>query len=132
VKPVSARIARVIPVGTRMVCADNTGAKILELISVKGYKGRKRRMPAAGVANMVVCTVKQGTQKWRHQVVKAVIIRQKKEYRRPNGMRVKFADNAAVIVNGKGEPQGSGIKGPIAKEVVERFSMVGKIASIVV
>ena len=58
--------------------------------------------------------------------------RQKKEYRRPNGMRIKFEDNAAVLINEKGEPRGTRIKGPIAKEVVERFSVIGKIATIVI
>ena len=81
---------------------------------------------------MVVCSVKEGDVKIRKQVVKAVIIRQKKEYRRPNGIRVKFEDNAAVIVDDKGNPKGTMIKGPIAKEAVERFSPIGKIATIVV
>jgi large subunit ribosomal protein L14 len=62
----------------------------------------------------------------------AVIIRQRKEYRRANGMRIKFEDNAAVLINEKLEPRASEIKGPVAKEVVERFPAVGKIATIVV
>lgn len=131
-KAVKARITRGIPVGTLIDCVDNSGVKKLNLISVLGYKGVKRRMPAAGVADMVVCSVREGTVKWRKQIVKAVIVRQKKEYRRADGMRVSFEDNAAVIVNDKGEPQGSQIKGPIAREVVERFSVIGKIASFVV
>lgn len=130
-KPIKARITRAIPTGTQINCADNTGIKILNLISVMGYKGRKRRLAATGVGDMIVCSVKRGTQKWRKQVVKAVVIRQKKEYRRTNGMRIKFEDNAAVIVNEKGEPQGSQIKGPVAREVVERFIRIGKIASFV-
>ncbi|MCD6226422.1 MAG: 50S ribosomal protein L14 [Candidatus Aenigmarchaeota archaeon] len=131
-KAVKAKVTRAIPVGARIQCADNTGAKELEVISVIGYKGRKRRLASAGVADMIVCSVKKGTPKWRKQVVRAVIVRQKKEYRRANGLRVKFEDNAAVLVNDRGDPQGSQIKGPIAKEVVERFLTIGKIASIVV
>ena len=53
-------------------------------------------------------------------------------YRRKNGIRIKFEDNAAVIVDEKGEPKGTEIKGPVAKEAVERFSALGRIASIVV
>ncbi|MDI6826661.1 MAG: 50S ribosomal protein L14 [Candidatus Aenigmarchaeota archaeon] len=131
-KPIKARITRGIPVGAFVECADNTGAKLLRVISVFGYKGRRRRKPSAGIADLVNCTVKEGTVKWRKQIVRAVIVRQKKEFRRPDGLRVEFEDNAAVLVNEKDEPIGSQIKGPIAKEVVERFSRIGKIASIVV
>ena len=63
---------------------------------------------------------------------RAVIIRQRKEYRRPSGMRVSFEDNAAVLVDDKNEPKGSLIKGPVAKEVVERFPTISKVASIIV
>jgi large subunit ribosomal protein L14 len=131
-KAVKAKITRAIPVGAFIDCVDNTGAKKLQVISVLGYKGRRRRLPAAGIADMVKCSVKEGTVKWRKQVVTAVIVRQKKEFRRPNGLRVSFEDNAAVIVNEKGEPVGSQIKGPIAREVVERFLPLGKVASMVV
>ncbi|MCD6402956.1 MAG: 50S ribosomal protein L14 [Candidatus Aenigmarchaeota archaeon] len=131
-KAVKASVTRGIQVGSYINCADNTGAKVLKVISVIGYKGRRRRRASAGVGDMVVCSVKEGDVKIRKQVVKAVIIRQKKEYRRPNGIRVKFEDNAAVIVDDKGNPKGTMIKGPIAKEAVERFSPIGKIATIVV
>lgn len=131
-KPIKARMTRGIPVESLIDCADNTGAKKLKLISVFGYKGRRRRRPSAGIADLVKCSVKEGTVKWRKQVVRAIIVRQKKEFRRLSGLRVQFEDNAAIIVNEKNEPQGSQIKGPIAKEVTERFLTVGKIASIVV
>jgi large subunit ribosomal protein L14 len=80
----------------------------------------------------VKCSVKKGDVKIRKQVVNAVIIRQKAEYRRPNGLRVSFEDNAAVLVDDNFEPKGTEIKGPVAKEAVERFSSIGKIASMVV
>ncbi len=131
-KALKARVTRGIPVGCILECADNTGAKKLGMISVIGYHGRKRRLGAAGVGDVISCSVKKGTQKWRKQVIRALIIRQKKEYRRKEGIRVKFEDNAAIIVNEKTEPQGSRIKGPVAREVVERFLSVGKIASFVV
>ena len=131
-KAIKARITKAIPVGAYIECADNTGAKKLQVISVFGYKGVRRRKPSAGVADVVNCSVKEGTVKWRKQVVRAVIIRQKKEYRRLNGLRVEFEDNAAILVNEKNEPAGSQVKGPMAKEVVERFLSVGKIAGVVV
>ncbi len=131
-KGISAKIPRVIQLKTRLQCADNTGAKELELISVLSYKGRLRRIPKAGIGDVIICAVKKGKEKMRHQVVYAVIVRQKKEFSRNDGFHVKFTDNAAVLVNPKTfEPQGTEIRSVIAKEVVERFSAIGKIASIV-
>lgn len=123
---------RALPVGARLVCADNTGAKELQIISVVGYKGARRRMPKAGVGDQVVVSVKKGTPDLRKQVIRAVIIRQAKEYRRKDGMRVKFEDNAAVIVTPEGAPKGSEIRGPVAKEAAERWPRVAGIASIIV
>lgn len=131
-KAVKARITKALPVGSYINCSDNTGAKMLQIISVKGYKGVRRRQPKAGVASVIKCSVKEGDVKMRKQVVNAVIIRQKAEYRRSNGMRIRFEDNAAIIVDEKNEPKGSQIKGPVAKEVVERFIAIGKIAGMVV
>jgi large subunit ribosomal protein L14 len=131
-KAISARVTKCLEVGSYLKCTDNSGAKLLQIIAVKGYKGVRRRRARAGVGDIVVCSVKKGDPKLRKQIVLAVIVRQRKEYRRPNGIRIKFEDNAAVLINEKREPRASEIKGPIAKEVVERFSAVGKIASIVV
>jgi len=115
-----------------LICADNTGARELEIIAVKGYKGVRRRYPAAGVGDIVVVSVKKGTPEIRKQVHYAVIIRQRKEYRRPDGTRVKFEDNAAVITNERGDPRGSEIRGPVAREAAERFPKIGTIATIIV
>lgn len=132
-KSVSSKITKPIPLGCRLNCIDNSGAKVIELIAVKGYKGKRRRYPRAGVGDVIVASVKKGNEKMRHKVVYAAIVRQKKEYRRADGTRIKFTDNAAVIIKPKKyEPQGSEIRSVIAKEVVERFSAIGKIASIVV
>ena len=131
-KAVTANIARSIHLKTRLVCADNSGAKEIELIAVKGYKGKLRRLPKAGVGDVIICSVKKGKEKLRKTVVYAVVVRQRKEYRLDDGERVKFLDNAAVLVNPKTfEPQGTEIRSVIAKEAVERFSPIGKIASIV-
>lgn len=131
-KAVRASIKKALPVGSYIFCADNTGAKVLQIISVLGYKGVRRRRASAGVADVVKCSVKEGDVKMRKQVVTAVIVRQKAEYRRPTGLRVAFEDNAAILVDENFEPKGTQIKGPIAKEVVERFSAIGKIATMVV
>ena len=131
-KPMSAKISPALQVGTRLKCVDNSGAKEVQIIAVKGYHGVKNRIPRCGVGSLVIVAVKKGIPKMKHEVLHAVIVRQRKEYRRPNGMRMKFEDNAVVIVSEKGEPKGTRIKTPIAKEVVERFSMVGKIATTVV
>ncbi|MDF2957329.1 MAG: Ribosomal protein L14 [Candidatus Alkanophagales archaeon MCA70_species_1] len=131
-KGIKSSVPRALPVGARLECADNTGAKELQIIMVKGYRGVLNRYPAAGVGDMVVVSVKKGTPEMRKQVLNAVIIRQKKEIRRPSGIRVKFEDNAAIITDDKGDPKGTEIRGPVAKEAVERFSKIASAASIIV
>ncbi len=131
-KALSSSVTKGLTTRSVLRCADNSGAKWLEIIAVKGFKGKRRKKPECGVGSFVFCKVRSGNEKVRHQVLKAVIIRQKKEYRRANGMRISFDDNAAVILNDKGEATASIIKGPVAREAVERFPTVGKIASIIV
>src|SRR3989338_11717452 len=121
-KGLTANMTRPLSLGAQLVCADNSGAKVLEIIAVKGYHGRLRRLPRAGVGDVIMCSVKKGKEKVRHTVVHAVVVRQKKEYMRYDGMRVSFSDNAAVVVNSKTyEPVGTEVRSVIAKEVVERF-----------
>jgi len=131
-KPVSSKITKSLQVGSFIKCVDNSGADEIQIIAVKNYKGVKRRKPRCGVADLVVAAVKKGNEKMRHEVVQAVIVRQKQAYRRRSGMRIRFEDNASVLVNERGEARGTRLKGPIAKEVVERFSTIGKIATTVV
>ena len=131
-KAISIKVTKSLPVGAIITCADNTGAKHLQIISVKGFRGTRRTKPCAGVADFVTCRVYKGNEKVRHEMHKAVIIRQRKEYRRPDGMRISFEDNAAVLVNDKGEARGSIVKGPVAKEAIERFPTIGKISNTVV
>ena len=131
-KAVSASVSKPVQLKTKLLCVDNSGAKELELVAVKTYKGRLRRLQKAGVGDVIICSVKKGKEKMRHEMVYAVIVRQRYPYIRPDGTRVKFQDNAAILVNPKNfEPQGTEIRSVIAKEVVERFSAIGKIASIV-
>ena len=132
-KAVKARITRGLPFGAFVPVCDNSGAKVIKIISVKGHKTVKGRISAAGVGDMVTAAVKKGKTGVRKTVVPAVIVRQKKEYRRPDGTRIKFEDNAAVVLKDeKGNPKGTLLKGPIAKEVCERWPAIAKIASIVV
>jgi len=132
VKAVSANVTRGLPKGARLDCVDNTGAKIVEIIDVPGYHGVHRRYPSAGVADVIVVAVKKGTPEMRKQVVRAVIIRQKRPYRRPDGTMVAFEDNAAIIVTETGEVKGSDIKGPVAREAAERWAMIAAKAAMIV
>ncbi|MCE4610651.1 MAG: 50S ribosomal protein L14 [Desulfurococcales archaeon] len=119
-------------VGSYVPVADNSGAKEVMIISVPQVKTRLRRLPSAGVGDLVVVTVKKGTPQMRKQVTYAVIVRQKRPFRRPDGTWVAFEDNAVVIVNPDGTPRGSEVRGPIAREAAERWPRVAKIASIIV
>ncbi|MBW6451817.1 MAG: uL14 family ribosomal protein [DPANN group archaeon] len=131
-KGISTKTVKGLKVGSALKCIDNTGAKMLEIISVRGYRGVRGRQPKAGVGDVVVCAVKKGNQKIAHEVVKAVIVTQRAEYRRSNGIRIKFAENTAILLQDTLEPRGKEIKGIVAKEVVERFPAVGKIARIII
>lgn len=79
-----------LPVGAVMNCADNTGAKNLYIISVKAIKGRLNRLPSGGPGDMVLATVKKGKPELRKKVLQAVIIRQKKRWRRKDGVFIGF------------------------------------------
>merc|ERR1712004_574575 len=116
-------------VGSVMNCADNTGAKNLYIISVKGIKGRLNKIPGATVGNMVMATVKKGKPELRKKVMPAVVVRQRKPYRRKDGVFIYFEDNAGVIVNVKGEMKGSAITGPVAKECAELWPRIASNAS---
>ncbi len=118
--------------GSMIHCADNTGARRLKLIQVVGYKGRRRRLPNAGVGDLLVVSCREGTPEMRRQLFNAVIIRQRKPYPRRDGTWVQFDDNAAIILTPDGEIRGSDIKGPVAREAVERWPRLGSVARMVV
>jgi large subunit ribosomal protein L14 len=118
--------------GSLLLCSDNTGAREVKVISVAGYHGTKNRHPKAGVGDKVTVSVTKGTPEERRQVKEAVIVRQRKPIRRPDGTRVKFEDNAVVLVNENEEPQGTEIKGPVAREVAERFGSIASTATMIV
>jgi large subunit ribosomal protein L14 len=115
-----------------MSCADNTGARILRFVQLVGYKGRRRRIPSAGVGDLIIASCREGTPEMRRQLFNAVIVRQRKPYLRKNGDWIRFEDNAAVILTPEGNLRGSDIKGPVAREATERFPRIGTIARMVV
>ena len=125
-------VTRSIPVGAQIVCADNTGAKIIEIVNVHKYKTRVSRLPAAAVGDFCNVVVKKGPAELRKQVYGAVIIRQKYAINRLNGVRVQFEDNAGVLITPEGEVKGPDIKGPVAAEATEKWPRVANLASMVV
>ena len=125
-------VTRVLPVGARIKCADNSGAKILEIVMVQKIKTRASRLPAGAVGDFVNVVVKKGPAELRKQVYGAVIIRQKYAVRRLNGVRGCFEDNAAVLVTPEGEIKGTDIKGPVAAEAAEKWPRVANLSSMVV
>ena len=107
---------------TRLVVADNSGAKKIQCIKVLG--GSKKRY--ARIGEIVVASVKEanvGGAAKKGEIVKAVIVRTKKETRRVDGSYIRFDDNAAVIINNQNEPIGTRIFGPVAKELKEKKFM---------
>jgi len=131
-KGIAGKVMRGLPVGSRLECIDNTGAKVVQLIMTPKLKGTHRRYPKAGVGDMVVISVKKGAADMRRQLLKAVIVRQRRPFRRPDGTMVQFEDNAAVIVTDTGETKGSMIKGPVALEAAERWPRIAATASTIV
>ncbi len=132
-KATKACVTRGLPLEAYVQACDNSGAKVLKIMGVKGHKTVRGRVPAAGVGDLVMAAVKKGKLEMRKTVVSAVVVRQRKEYRREDGMRIKFEDNAVVVLKDeKGNPKGTIFKGPIAREVAERWPAVAKVASMIV
>ena len=107
---------------SRLKVADNTGARELLCIRVAG--GSKRRY--ARVGDIITATVKTAAPQAavkKGEVVKAVIVRTRKERRRPDGSYIRFDENAAVILKGDGEPRGTRIFGPVGRELREKKFM---------
>ena len=112
---------------TRLKVADNSGAKEIMCFRVLGGSFRR----TAGVGDVIVASVKSATPGGavkKGEVVKAVIVRTKKQYRRPYGTYIRFDDNAAVIINDQKQPKGTRIFGPVARELREKDYM--KIVSL--
>ena len=137
------RISACLPTLCVMNCADNTGAKNLYIVAVTMIGARLNRLPKGSVGELFLASVKKGKPELRKKVLPAVIIRQRKCYRRREGYQLYFEgkyrierhifflltiipllDNAGVIVNPKGEMRGSAITGPVAKECAELWPRI--------
>jgi large subunit ribosomal protein L14 len=131
-KGIAGKVTRGLPTAARLTCADNTGAKIVEIIAVPKLGGTMRRYPSAGVGHMIKVSVKRGTPETRRQMFSAIIIRQRRPFRRVDGTWVQFADNACVITNDRGEVEGTDIKGPVSRESAERWPRIAATAKQIV
>jgi large subunit ribosomal protein L14 len=131
-KAITARATRGLNIGSMVFAADNSGARIVRIVSVKHGKTKKGRQQYAKIADWVKVSVRAGKPDMKGQVFDAVVIRQKKPYRRNTGERISFEDNAvALLKDEKGNPKGTQIKGPVAREIQERWKEVSKIADFV-
>ena len=131
-KSINAKATRGLNIGSIMNACDNSGARIVKIVSVMRSHTRKGRQTPARIADHVKVSVRKGDPKMKGEVFDAIIVRQKKPWRRLTGERVCFVDNAVVLMkDGKGNPKGTQIKGPIAREIQERWKEVSKLASIV-
>ena len=131
-KGIAGKQTRGLTTSSKVDCVDNTGAKVVQVIAVPKWHGTARRYPSAGVGDLITASVKKGTPEMRRQIINAVIVRQRRPFRRPDGTMVRFEDNAVVIVNDRGETKGSEIKGPVAREAAERWPRIAATASIIV
>jgi len=114
---------------TMLIVADNTGAKILQCFTILGSTRRRY----AQLGDIIVGTVKEAEPRRpvkKHDVVRAVIVRQKKSFRRPDGSYIRFDNNSCVILEGKTKmPKGGRVLGPIAREVKEKgFEKIAGLA----
>ncbi|MEM2089946.1 MAG: uL14 family ribosomal protein [Candidatus Pacearchaeota archaeon] len=132
-KAVAARITKALNLGSLVEVVDNSGAKLARIVAVKKGKSRKGRQIACGVGDLIKVSVKEGAKELRKQVFWAVVVRQKKAYRRATGERISFESNGIVLLKDEdGNPKGTQIKGPIAKEAADKWPFVAKIASMIV
>ncbi|OSD07903.1 hypothetical protein PYCCODRAFT_364022 [Trametes coccinea BRFM310] len=122
------RMTMGLPTGAVLNCADNSGAKSLFVIEAYGTGSHLNRLPDAGVGDMVVASVKKGKPELRKKTMPAVVVRQRKAWRRRDGVFLYFEDNAGVIVNPKGEMKGSAITGPVAKECADLWPRIASNA----
>ncbi len=128
---VPARITKGLTRGTQLICDDNSGAKVVEIINVIGAKARLRKYPFAGVGDVIRIAVKKGKPDMVKRKELGLVVRQRKEFRRGKE-RIKFEDNACVLIDDQNLPKGTEIKGAVAREISERFPKVVAIASSVV
>ncbi len=128
------RMTKRLQSGSILKIIDNSGATKARIISVKHYGGVKNRYPRAGIGDIVICSVISGKPELKHTLLPILIVQQKGAYKRADGTTIRFYENAGIVLKNieEGEPKGTVIKEPIAKEVIDRFIKIGKIAKVVV
>ena len=118
--------------GSRILITDNSGAKIAQIINVDHHKTRLNRLPKATIGDVCTVTIKKGRPELRGNILKCVIVRQKMIFRRIDGTRLCFEDNAGVLISKEGDPRGTEIRGPIAREAAEQFPRLASISSLII
>ncbi|MFH1711291.1 MAG: uL14 family ribosomal protein [Nanoarchaeota archaeon] len=132
-KATSAKLTAGLNLGSLVISSDNSGARIVRITGVKHGKSKKGRQQSVKIGDWVKVSVRAGDPEMKGVVFDAVVIRQRKPYRRFTGERIAFTDNAVVLLKDeKGNPKGTQIKGPVPREVQERWKEVAKIAQSVV
>jgi large subunit ribosomal protein L14 len=132
-KAISAKSPLSLNLGAEVKVVDNSGARIARIVGVKRGKNRKGRQQACRIADLVKVSIRKGPIEMKKQLFWAVVLRQKKEYKRKTGERIGFEDNAvALLKDEEGNPKGTQIKGPIARETAERWPFIQKIAQYVI
>jgi large subunit ribosomal protein L14 len=126
---VSSKITKTLIPMTLLTCADNSGAIQFKIINKLGKGHRHGRLAAAGLCDIVIASVIKGNSTYLKKPVRVLIIRQRASIRRANGMRVRFEDNAGIMIGEDNLPIGTEIKGAMAREIAERFLKVSGIAS---
>jgi len=131
-KAITAKATRGLNIGSKVLASDNSGARIVKITGVKRGKASKGTQQYAKIGDWVKVSVRAGKPEMKGEVFDAVVIRTKRAYKRRTGERVMFEDNAvALLKDDKGNPKGTLIKGPVAREVAERWKAVAKIAQFV-
>jgi len=132
-KAASAKLTAGLNLGSMVLSSDNSGARIVRITGVKHGKTKHGRQQSVKIGDWVKVSVRAGDPEMKGKVFDAVVIRQRKPYRRYTGERIAFTDNAVVLLKDeKGNPKGTQIKGPVPREVQERWKEVAKIAQSVV
>lgn len=131
-KQISSKVSKTLIPGSVITCADNTGARTLRIISKIGKGGAHRKLNSAGVGDIIMASVRSGSPQYMKKKVRAVVIRQKHPLRRKDGLRVRFEDNAAILITDNNLAVGTEVKGVMAREVVERYIKLAGVATRVI
>ena len=131
-KAVSGKVTKGLNIGSIVEACDNSGARVVRIVSIKHGKSGKGRQGYAKIADQVKVSVRKGDPKMKGEVFDAVVVKQKKPWRRLNGERICFMDNGVVLLkDDKGNPKGTQIKGAIAREIQERWKEVARLARVI-